>query len=125
APPGGGCDGARLRLSRGGRQSLGHRQRPPAAGEARAVALLHDEEGAALRLAEVVEPHDVVVDQAGEDLRLQADPPADLLAGALLEDLDRDAPAEDLVCGAVDGPHAAPAELLIQAESLVQRRPNA
>ena len=55
---------------------------PPALGEARAVDLLHDEEVGPVRLAEVVEPHDVLVEQAGEDLRLEPDLLADFVAAA-------------------------------------------
>ncbi len=90
--------------------------------EARPVHLLHDQEVTPFRLAEVVQPHDPVVNQPGEDLGLEADLLGFLLGAGILQQFDGHVPPEQLVGRPVDGAHAPLAELLFQDESLVEVR---
>ena len=103
-------------------EPLDQRQMLPTLLVARPVHLLHDEVVDPVRFPEVVEPDDVVVNQARQDLRLEADLPADLLPRLLLEHLDRHGAMQDLVGGPIDRPHAAASQLLLQGETLVQGR---
>ena len=98
------------------------RDQPPALQVARAVDFLHDEVEGAVRFAKVVHPHDVFVEQAGEDLGFEADLLTEIVAAVLLEHLDRDAALKNLVGGPINGPHAAPAQLRLERESLIEGR---
>ena len=62
------------------------------------------------------------MNQPGEDLGLEADLLGFLLGAGILQQFDGHVPPEQLVGRPVDGAHAALAELLVQGESLVERR---
>ena len=78
-----------------------------------AVEVLHRDVVRALGLAAVVDRDDVRVRQAGGVLRLAAEALDELLVArvTVVEDLDRDVPAELLVLGEVHVGHPAGAEL--------------
>src|SRR2546428_520100 len=77
------------------------------------VEVLHRDVVGALRLAAVVDRNDVRVREAGRVLRLAAEALDELIVAgmAVVEDLDRDAPAEHLVLSEVNVRHTARAEL--------------
>jgi hypothetical protein len=78
-----------------------------------AVEVLHRDVVRALRLAAVVDRDDVGVRETRRVLRLAAEALDELVVAgvAVVEDLDRDTPAEHFVLGEVDVRHAARAEL--------------
>ncbi len=75
----------RLRHLAADPQPIVQEQVPPTIREARPVHLLHDQEVIPFRLTEVVQPHDLVVNQPGEDLRLEADLAGFLPAAGILQ----------------------------------------
>ena len=77
------------------------------------LEVLHRDVVGALGLAAVVDRDDVRVREPGGVLRLAAEALDELLVAGVpvVEDLDRDAPAELLVFGEIDVRHAARAEL--------------
>ena len=89
-----------------------------------AVEVLHRDVVGAFRLAAVIDRDDVRMRKAGRVLRLTAEALDELfVAGvAIVQDLDRDAPAEHLVLGEVDVRHPARAELAQDAVTPVEER---
>jgi hypothetical protein len=89
-----------------------------------AVEELHRDVVRPLRLAPVVDRDDVRVRERGGALRLAAEPLDELVVArvALVEDLDRHAPAEHLVLGEVDVRHAAAPDPLEDPVAPVEER---
>ena len=85
--------------------------------EVRPFDVAHGDEEPSLRLACLVDRHDVGMVEAGRDPRLALEPiPENLiLCIAVGEDLERDVPVEPLVTGAVDLTHPTPADELLDA----------
>jgi len=89
--------------------------------ERRPVQPLHDDEGALVGLAGVVDADDVGMVQLGSRLGLAQQTGAALRAQARVgEDLDGHVAAEQRVVGLIDHAHAPPANLRVQAITLVQ-----
>ena len=82
-----------------------------------AVEELHDEEGGAVLLAEVVDGRDVGVAEAGAEPGLGAEPLGEVgvVAAVGTQHLDRDVPVERLVVGPPDLAHATRREHLGEA----------
>ncbi len=74
-----------------------------------------------MRLTEVVQSHDLVVNQPGENLALEAHLVDVLLGPAMIQQFDGDIAPEQLIGRTVDRAHAPLAEFLVQNESLVKR----
>src|SRR6267378_4897283 len=89
-----------------------------------AVQVLHRDVVRALRLAAVVDRDDVGMRETCRVLRLAAETLDELIVARVpvVEDLDRDAPAEHLVLGEIDVRHPARAELPQDAIAPVEER---
>jgi hypothetical protein len=103
-------------------QPLVQEQVAPAAGEARPVHRLHDQEREPFRLAEVIQTDDPVVNQPRQDLGLEPDLVAIVVGAGFLEQLNGNVPPEHSIGRPVDGAHAALAEFLLQGKSSTERR---
>ena len=89
-----------------------------------AVEVLHRDVVRAFRLAAVIDRDDVRMRKAGRVLRLTAEALDELFVTgvAIVQDLDRDTPAEHLVLGEVDVRHPTRAELAQDAVAPVEER---
>ena len=88
------------------------------------VEVLHRDVVGAFRLAAVIDRDDVRMRKAGCVLRLTAEALDELIVAGVtvVQDLDRDAPAEHLVFGQVDVRHPTRAELAQDAVTPVEER---
>jgi hypothetical protein len=83
--------------------------------EVRSRDVVHDEEQQPLIVARVMNPHDVSVVQRGRRSNLASEALAELLilAQCRVQDLQRVDPVERDVCDAIDQPHSAAADQLV------------